>query len=73
MRVKNEKLISIFIAAGIISACSSSAPPYSQQQFSTENYQENVVNAIEYADNFVDFDQNKLPKASLKLTISQRY
>lgn len=61
-----KKLISIFIAAGIISACSSSTPPYSQQQFSTENYQENVVNAIEYADNFVDFDQNKLPKASLE-------
>jgi tetratricopeptide (TPR) repeat protein len=61
-----KKLISIFIAAGIISACSSSTPPYSQQQFATENYQENVMNAIEYADNFVDFDQNQLPKASLE-------
>ena len=57
-------LVSIF-AATMIYGCANDRPQYDTQQFSNVNYQRNVVNAIEYADNFVDFDQDNIPKANL--------
>lgn len=49
----------------LLSACATTAPNYNQQQFTTDNYRTTLVNAIDYADNFVDFDKEKIPSANL--------
>ena len=57
-------IIAIGIATGLF-GCASSVVNYNPDQFSNENYQRNVTSSIEYADNFVDFDQRNIPQASL--------
>lgn len=57
-------IIAIGIATGLF-GCASNAVNYNPAQFSSENYQQNVASSIEYADNFVDFDQRHIPQASL--------
>ena len=53
-------IIAIGIATGLF-GCASNAVNYNPAQFSSENYQQNVASSIEYADNFVDFDQRHIP------------
>ena len=60
-----KRLMVTLATVALVYGCASSRPQYSSSQFTTENYQQNVTNAIEFADNFVDFDQESLPQASL--------
>lgn len=46
-------------------SCLSAKTQYSNEQFTNENYQQSVANSFEFADGFVDFDQNNIPKANL--------
>lgn len=57
-------ILSVVITLGIF-GCASNRPAYNQAQFATENYQQNISNAIEYADNFVDFDKESNTEAYL--------
>ncbi len=60
-------LVTILVATGVV-GCANVATKYNPTQFTTDNYQHNVARAIEYADNFVDFDAESLPQANLSTT-----
>lgn len=60
-----KKIILSITSALLLAACASTPPKYNPQQFTTDNYKPTLANAIEYADSFVDFDQEKIPQASL--------
>lgn len=49
-----------------LASCASDHLQYSQDQFTTLNYQKNIANSIDYADNFIDFDDANIPKANLE-------
>ena len=61
-----KKILITLAASLFMTACASTAPKYNPQQFTTENYRPNLANALEYADNFIDFDKDKIPQASLR-------
>lgn len=63
-----KKLLSALGVAALLAACATTPPNYNQQQFTTDNYRTTLVNAIDYADNFVDFDKEKIPSANLDST-----
>ncbi len=50
----------------LLASCASDHLQYNQDQFTTLNYQKNIANSIDYADNFIDFDNANIPKASLE-------
>lgn len=50
----------------LLASCASDHLQYNQNQFTTLNYQKNIANSIDYADNFIDFDSANIPKASLE-------
>ncbi len=60
-----KNLSMLLLAAFVLVGCTNIAPSYAPTQFSNENYQKNIANAIEYADNFVDFDYHNVPSSSL--------
>lgn len=57
-------IVTLLIATGVV-GCANVSTKYNPTQFTTDNYQQNVARAIEYADNFVDFDQESAAQASL--------
>lgn len=61
-----RNLVITVLASIFIGACASDHLQYTSEQFTNVNYQKNILNSIDYADNFIDFDQTSIPKASLE-------
>jgi len=61
-----KNIIIVMIAVVFLGACASDHLQYNQDQFTNSNYQKNILNSIDYADNFIDFDETNIPKANLE-------
>ncbi len=60
-----KKIFTLLIACFCISCATTESANYDAKEFDTKNYQTNIDNAVDFADVLQDFDQNKIPKASL--------
>lgn len=56
-------IVSLMIAAGVYGCASSTAT--NKVHLSTNNYQQHVVDSMDYMDNFAEFDEKDFPKATL--------
>lgn len=58
-------IIALILSAGIY-GCATTGGQSSQAKFDTDNYQQNIVNSVEYADNFANFESQNIPEAKLE-------
>ncbi|MFN7093820.1 MAG: hypothetical protein ACK4M7_00505, partial [Burkholderiales bacterium] len=61
--MKRKLLITVLIST--LLGCATSELTYNPREFDTNNYQKNVINAVDAADVLKDFDQSKIPVANM--------
>lgn len=61
-----SKLLVALLGASFLVGCSSVTPPkYNPKEFDTDNYQQNVENAVDATDLLQDFNQGRVPEATI--------